>query len=106
MEKINLFYVQQMSWKGGLAKKDEELGVLNAKAEGTELLDLIKDELPGINFDFFYEEGETASLALLLETYNTEAVAEPTSSEAITEPVARAFPFQQADSTIFDNLQD
>ncbi|KAL2488275.1 hypothetical protein Fot_41567 [Forsythia ovata] len=107
-EKINSFNVQQMSWEEGLAKKNEELGVLNAKVEsqdlaladmsakvktlqedlgnfrdsdegkhifedgkqagGTELLDLIKDELPDINFDFLYEEDKTVLLALPLET--------------------------------------
>ncbi|KAL2557398.1 hypothetical protein Fot_02137 [Forsythia ovata] len=50
------------------------------QAGGTGLLELIKDELPDINFDFLYEEGETASLALPLKTDNDEIVAEPTSS--------------------------
>ncbi|KAL2559325.1 hypothetical protein Fot_04064 [Forsythia ovata] len=104
-----------MSWKEGLAKKDDELVVLNAKvmsqdlalaemlakikalqedlvkfsdsdegkqifedgkqAGGTKLLELIKDELPDINFDFLYEEGETIALALPPEVDNDEAVA-------------------------------
>ncbi|KAL2488222.1 Uncharacterized protein Fot_41514 [Forsythia ovata] len=112
-EKINSFNVQQMSWEEGLAKKDEDLGVLNAKVEsqdlaladmsakvktlqedlgnfmdfdegkqifedgkqagGTELLDLIKDELPDINFDFLYEEDKTALLALPPETNRSRA---------------------------------
>ncbi|KAL2500849.1 hypothetical protein Fot_34697 [Forsythia ovata] len=103
-----------MSWEEGLAKKDEELGILNVKVvfqdlalaemlvktealqadlvnfkdsdeekwifedgkqDGvTELLKLIKDELPDINFNFLYEEGEITALALLLEVDNDEAV--------------------------------
>ncbi|KAL2537790.1 hypothetical protein Fot_19181 [Forsythia ovata] len=154
-DELNSFYVQQMSWEESLAKKDEELGVLNEKVESQdlaladmsakifedgkqagmmELLDLIKDELFDINFDFLYEEGETASLALPLETDNNEAVAEiaspevvitseamiepnnmihpsqastdPTSSEAVLEPTTRTLPTQTADTTIFENLQD
>ncbi|KAL2537780.1 hypothetical protein Fot_19171 [Forsythia ovata] len=99
-----------------------------------ELLDLIKDELPNINFDFLYEEGETASLALPPETDNNEAVVKiaspevvitseamiepnnrihpsqastkPTFSEAVLEPTTRTLPTQTADTTIFENLQD
>ncbi|KAL2515104.1 Uncharacterized protein Fot_29075 [Forsythia ovata] len=95
-----------MSWKEGLDKKNDELGILNAKVEsqdlaltkmsakvealqkdlenfrdsdegkqifedgkqtgGTELLELIKDELPDINFDFLYEEGQRQKLIPLV----------------------------------------
>ncbi|KAL2483478.1 Uncharacterized protein Fot_44922 [Forsythia ovata] len=134
-----------------MAKKDGELGVLNAKnfrdsengkqifedgkqAVETELLELIKDELPNINFDFLYEEGETAALALPSEVDNNEAIVEltsseivptsnvvveptngtfpsqasakPTSFEAVLGPTARTLPTQAADTTIFENLQD
>ncbi|KAL2557399.1 hypothetical protein Fot_02138 [Forsythia ovata] len=119
---VNSFYVQQMSWEESLAKKDDELGVLNAnkqifedskQAGGTELLELIKDELLDINFDFLYEEGETILLALPPKTDNDETVVEPTSyavepasSEAILEPTTGTLPSQAADSTVFENLQD
>ncbi|KAL2548933.1 Uncharacterized protein Fot_10463 [Forsythia ovata] len=76
-----------------LAKKDEKLGVLNAKdkqifkdgkqAGRTELLDLIKDELSDINFAFLYKEGEIASLALPLEIDNNETVVELASPEVV-----------------------
>ncbi|KAL2546187.1 hypothetical protein Fot_15420 [Forsythia ovata] len=138
-------------------QKDGELGVLNANVEsqdlalaemsakieifkdgkqagGTELLELIKDELPDINFDFLYKEGETAALVLLPEVDNNEAVAErisseiepisevvveptngtfhsqasaeTTSSEAVLEPTVRTFPTQSTYTTVFENLQD
>ncbi|KAL2520342.1 Uncharacterized protein Fot_24265 [Forsythia ovata] len=127
-----------MPWEEGLAKKDEELGVLNAKVESQDLalaemsakveaiqkdlanfrdsdegkqifedgkqagrmklLELIKDELPNINFDFIYEEGETVSLVLPLETVNNETVAEPASfeaeSKAVIEPTTGTLPSQ------------
>ncbi|KAL2455135.1 hypothetical protein Fot_57770 [Forsythia ovata] len=144
-DEINSFYVQHMSWEEGLAKKDEELGVLNAKVEyldlaladmsakvkalqeelanfrdsdegkqifqdgkqavGTELLDLIKDEFPDINFDFLYEEGETALLALPPKIDNNEAIAElafsefePT-SEVVAEPTDETLPSQASTET-------
>ncbi|KAL2545315.1 Uncharacterized protein Fot_14548 [Forsythia ovata] len=75
-------------------------------AEGTELLELIKNELLDINFDFIYEEGKRASLAFLPETNNNEIVAEPASSEAVVEPTTGTLPSQDVDSTIFENLQD
>ncbi|KAL2514547.1 hypothetical protein Fot_28518 [Forsythia ovata] len=128
-----------MFWEESLAKKDEELGILNAKVKsqdlalaymsakvkalqedlanfrdsdkrkqifedgkqvgGTELLHLIKDELPNINFDFLYKEGETASLALLPENDNDEIVAElasskfeTTSSKVVVEPTSGTLP--------------
>ncbi|KAL2528666.1 Uncharacterized protein Fot_21267 [Forsythia ovata] len=99
-----------------------------------ELLELIKDELLDINFDFLYEECETVVLALLLEVDNNEAVAElslfeivptfeavveptsetlpsqasvePTSSGAVLEPTARALSTPAADTTVFENLQN
>ncbi|KAL2489200.1 hypothetical protein Fot_42492 [Forsythia ovata] len=134
-----------MSWEECLTKKDEELGVLNAKVEETdlrrwqasrrtELLELIKDGLPDINFDFLYEEGETTVLALPPKVDNNEAVAElasseivltseavvdptngtlpsqapaePTSSEDVLESTARTLPNQATDTTVFENLQD
>ncbi|KAL2528665.1 hypothetical protein Fot_21266 [Forsythia ovata] len=36
-EEIYYFYVHQMSWEEGMAKKDEELGILNAKVESQDL---------------------------------------------------------------------
>ncbi|KAL2529380.1 hypothetical protein Fot_21981 [Forsythia ovata] len=136
---MNSFYVQQISWEEGLAKKNEELGLLNAKifkdgkqAGGTELLELIEDELPDINFDFLYEEGETAVLALPPEVDNnvavteltsseivptskavveptngtlpSQALAEPTFSEAVLETTDRTLPTQAVYNTIFENL--
>ncbi|KAL2557364.1 Uncharacterized protein Fot_02103 [Forsythia ovata] len=164
-----------MSWEKSLAKKDEELGILNTKVEsqdltlvemsakvealqenlanfrdsdegkqifedgkqagGTGLLELIKDELPDINFDFLYEEGETASLALPLKIDKDEIVAEPTSStvkpasseavveqtsgtlssptvaepafsETVLEPTTGTLPSQAADSTVHMVLDD
>ncbi|KAL2554072.1 hypothetical protein Fot_07691 [Forsythia ovata] len=37
IEEINMFYIQQKSWDEGLAKKDEEVGVLNAKVKSQDL---------------------------------------------------------------------
>ncbi|KAL2493942.1 hypothetical protein Fot_37699 [Forsythia ovata] len=59
---------------------------------GTKLLDLIKDELPDINFNFLYEEGETASLSFPSKIDNNKTVAEidylevVITSEAMIEP--------------------
>ncbi|KAL2488616.1 hypothetical protein Fot_41908 [Forsythia ovata] len=98
-----------------------------SKPGGTELLELIKCELLDINFDFFYEEGEIAALALPSEVDNNEAVAELTFSEILptseavveptngilpsqasaeptsfeVEPTARTLPTQATDTTIF-----
>ncbi|KAL2489154.1 hypothetical protein Fot_42446 [Forsythia ovata] len=100
-----------MSWKEGLAKKDKEKIDLQRwqATGGTELLELIKDELPDINFDFLYEEGETAVLALSLEVDNNEVVAELTSSEivptseAVVEPTNGTLPSQAlAEPTSFE----
>ncbi|KAL2546009.1 hypothetical protein Fot_15242 [Forsythia ovata] len=104
------------------------------QAGGTELLELIKDKLPDINFDFLYKEGETAVLVLQPEVDNNEvvaerisseiepisevvveptngtlhsqALAETTSSEAVLEPTVRTFPTQSTYTTVFENLQD
>ncbi|KAL2554368.1 hypothetical protein Fot_07987 [Forsythia ovata] len=98
------------------------------QAGRTKLMDLIKDELLDINFDFLYKEGETASLTLLPESDNNETVAEiaspevviepnngichsqastePTSFEAFLESTTRTPPTQTADTTVFENLQD
>ncbi|KAL2509304.1 hypothetical protein Fot_32951 [Forsythia ovata] len=130
-DEINSFYIQHVSWKEGLAKKDEELGVLNTKVESqylalaeidsdegkqifedgkqagrTELLELIKDKHTDFNFDFLYEEGETTLLALLLEIEDSEAVAGLATSEAVAEPTSGALPSQIANSIVFENLQD
>ncbi|KAL2489268.1 Uncharacterized protein Fot_42560 [Forsythia ovata] len=99
-----------------------------------EILELIKNELPDINFYFLYEEGEIATLALPSKVDNNETVAElasseivltseavvdptngtlpsqaptePTSSEAILELTARTLPTQAAYTTVFENLLD
>ncbi|KAL2558798.1 hypothetical protein Fot_03537 [Forsythia ovata] len=71
------------------------------QAGGMELLDLIKDELPDINFDYLYEKGETASLTLPPENDNDETVVElasfkfePTSSEVVVDPTSGTLPSQ------------
>ncbi|KAL2549747.1 hypothetical protein Fot_11277 [Forsythia ovata] len=70
------------------------------QAGETELLELIKDEHTDFNFDFLYEEGETASLALPPEIDDSEAIVEPAASEAVMEPTLGALPSQAADSTV------
>ncbi|KAL2537895.1 hypothetical protein Fot_19286 [Forsythia ovata] len=125
-EEIKMFYVQQKSWEEDLAKKDEELGVLNAKVESqdlalvemsakagkTELLDLIRDEHLDFNFDFLYEEGETAALALPSENDDTEAAMELSASEVPEKSTtseaspSEVPPSHGADPIVFEKLQD